>query len=521
MKVALIYAKSVTLRKKAQAIFQDDGAVKGELARDEIYPPLGIAILAGHLLERGGYDVRLLDDSVEEESTLREAMQWADVIGISSLTPNAKRARELGIMARSEYGRFVIAGGPHPTTNPEFFLDSGAADVCCLGEGDETLPEVLESLDERWKWDQIQGIAFQKDGQVFSTPRRPLWREMDKLPFPAYHLYDIPRYMRLMVNPGVTMITSRGCPYACTFCDAEMTPRQYRAMSPGRTVDLIEMIIKRYDPPQLMIFDDLFTIQRKRVIAICKEIVRRGLYFEFACESRLDTMDYEMLRWLRKAGCVKIYYGLESGSPELLVTMKKGITIEKLERAARLNRQVGMWFKYFLIYGFPEERLEDHRKTEDVVRRTRPDSVCVSLLQPIPGTEVYEQLKPMLLQDVAEIEFHYWHATESYKHPIFTHGELHAEREKLLKLHAATVLNPINRLRRKLERAWAMLRHPELIGDWFEINRRRRLYRKRVRAGQWKDVLDPATRDPRLQQIPNFGSPVKSRAFRKARQQHS
>ena len=517
MKVALIYAKSSMVRERAAATFEDREAVKGELARDEIYPPLGIAILAGHLLRRGGYDVRLCDDSIEDEATVREHLDWADVVGISALTPNARRARELGQMARSEFGKFVIMGGPHPTTNPEFFLEAGAADVCCQGEGDETLPELLEHLEDRWKWSEIQGITFLSEaGEQVQTPRRPLWRKMDELPFPAYHLYDIPRYMRRMVNPCVTLITSRGCPYACTFCDAEMTPRQYRAMSPERTVDLIEQIITRYDTPQLMFFDDLFTIQRKRVIAICREIVRRGLHFEFACESRLDTMDYEMLRWLRKAGCVKIYYGLESGSPNMLITMKKGITVEKLERAAKLNREVGMWFKYFLIYGFPEETPEDHRKTEEVIRRTRPDSVCLSLLQPIPGTEVYEQLKPLLIRDVAEMDFHYWYATESYKHPIFTHQELREDREKLLRIHSEATISLKARLHRKLERLMAMVRHPELVGDWFEIRRRRKQYQARVRAGEWKSAFDRASRDARGVQVPNFGSPVKDAALRKA-----
>ena len=506
MKVALIYAKSLGIRQKAAEIFSDDEAVKGELARDEIYPPLGIAILAGYLLEAGGYEVRLIDDSIEEFEVIREGMQWADVIGISSLTPNAKRAREIGTMAREEFGKFVVLGGPHPTTNPEFFLEAGAADICVQGEGDETFPEVLEHFKDPSKWDDIQGITFMRDGEQVATPRRALIKDIDAVPYPAYHLYDIPRYMKLMVNPGVTLITSRGCPYACTFCDAEMTPRQYRAMSPNRVVDLIEMLIERYDPPQMMFFDDLFTIQRKRVIAICQEIVRRGLHFEFACESRLDTMDFELLRWMRKAGCVKIYYGLESGSPELLITMKKGLTVEKMEAAAKLNREVGMWFKYFLIYGFPEERASDHRKTEEVVRKTRPDSVCLSLLQPIPGTAVYEQLKPYLIKDVSEIEFHYWHATESYKHPVFSHQELQDDREALLKIHAAVIHSPMTRLRRKFERAIAMIKHPVLIGDWFEIRKRRRAYRKRVRAGAWSSAIDPASRDNVARQVPNFGS---------------
>ena len=103
-------------------------------------------------------------------------------------------------------------------------------------------------------------------------------------------------------------------------------------------------------------------------LAICKEIVARGLFFEWACESRVDTMDFEMLRWLRKAGCVKIYYGLESGSPDVLVTMKKGLTPEKILAGAKLNREVGMYFKYFILYGFPNEKKKDHKLTEEIVR---------------------------------------------------------------------------------------------------------------------------------------------------------
>ena len=505
MKVVLIYAKSQAIREKAAAIFSEDKATKGELARDEVYPPLGIGIL-GAELELRGYEVRLLDDSIDEIEELRAGMEWADVVGISSLTPNARRARELGKIAKEEIGRFVIMGGPHPTTNPEYFLEVGAADICVQGEGDVTLPEVLENIDTPENWENIEGITFMRDGEQVKTPRRALVRKLDELPFPAYHLYDVPKYMRLMVNPGVTIMTSRGCPYACTFCDAEMTPRQYRSMDPVKTVDLIEFILKKYNPPQIAILDDLFTIQRKRVIAICKEIVRRGLYFEWSCESRLDTMDFEMLRWMKKAGCVKIYYGLESGSPDVLVSLKKGLTLEKVLRGAKLNHEVGMYFKFFIIYGFPNERPIDHRMTEEIVRKAKPNSVCAGLLQPIPGTEIYEQLKPMLIRDVAEIEFHYWHATETFKHPAFTHEELHAEREKLLKLHAREIGKWTSRLAHKWARLTAMLRHPVLIGDYFETRWRARTHRKRVATSDWRHTLSREGRDLVGLQVPQIAA---------------
>ena len=500
MKVVLIYAKSQAIRQKAAEIFADEGQTKGELARDEIYPPLGISILAAEL-EEIGHEVRLYDDSIRELDELKEGMEWADAVGISSLTPNARRARELGKIAKEELGKFVILGGPHPTTNPEFFLEDGAADICAQGEGDQTLPEVLEHYQNPEAWGDILGITYMKDGEMVQNPRRPLVKDVDALPLPAYHLWDIGEYMRLMVNPGVTAITSRGCPYACTFCDAEMTPRQYRSMSVEKTVDLLEHIMKTYNPPQIILFDDLFTIQRKRVIAICKEIVKRDLFFEWICESRVDTMDFEMLRWMRKAGCVKIAYGLESGSPDMLVSMKKGVTPEKVRRGSKLNRQIGMYFKFFILYGFPSETHKDHRITEDLVRETRPDSVCIAVLQPIPGTALYEEVKHLLTKDVAEIEFHYWHSTETFKHPTFSHEELHAERERIIKIHHKAIKPLLPRIRRKLERAWAMLTHPELIGDWFEIRNRRRRHLKRVASSDWSYVYEQR-KDNVAQQVP-------------------
>ncbi len=501
MKVVLIYAKSQVIRQKAAEVFADENVTKGELARDEIYPPLGISILAAEL-EQLGHEVRLHDDSIDDLDDIKRSMEWAELVGISSLTPNARRARELGKIAREEIGRPVVMGGPHPTTNPEFFLNAGAADICVQGEGDETLPEIIEHLHDRSKWEGIQGITFLKDGVQTATQRRPLVKKIDQIPFPAYHLWDIPRYMRLMVNPGVTAITSRGCPYACTFCDAEMTPRQYRAMNPERTVDLIEQILRTYNPPQIVLFDDLFTIQRKRVIAVCKEIIKRDLFFEWVCESRVDTMDFEMLRWMRKAGCVKIYYGLESGSPRMLVTMKKGVTPEKVREGARLNRQLGMYFKFFILYGFPEDTPEDHVLTEQLIAQTRPDAVCCSILQPIPGTEVYEQLKPYLTRDVAEMEFHYWHSTESFKHPSFTHEQLHKAREHLLKAHARATKGLGAKLKRKGERLMAMIRHPELVFDLLEIRARRKRYLKRVAQSDWAFTYTQQ-RDTVALQVPN------------------
>ncbi len=485
MKIALVYAKSQTVRSRAADTYAQEDTTRGEYSRDEIYPPLGIATLAARLLDIGGYEVRLLDDSIDDLETLKEGMLWADAVGISSLTPNAKRARELGTICKQELGRFTILGGPHPTTNPEYFLEAGAADICVQGEGDLTLPEVLQAKDRPETWGDIQGITFLRDGEQVQTPRRPLVADMNEVPFPAYHLYDMPRYMRQMVTPGISIMTSRGCPYSCTFCDAEMTPRQYRAMRPERAVDLIEHLLRTYNPPQIFFFDDLFTIQRKRVIGICKEIVRRGLSFEWSCESRVDTVDFEMLRWMRRAGCVKIYFGLESGSPNVLLTMKKDVTPEKILAGAKLTRQIGIYYKFFVLYGFPSDTQEDHLLTEDLICEARPDAISCSILVPIPGTEVYEEIKDQLIGDVTEHEFHFWHHSEFWKHPRFTHDELVKERERLIERHHKAVKNWRAFLHRKWERVLTTLRHPVLVLDLIEILRRRHKHRVRVKSSGW------------------------------------
>lgn len=478
MRVALIYAKNRRIQRIADK-HSGFGKQQGEYSADEVYPPLGIASL-GAVLREQGYQVRLFDDSIETEAAVDEAIQWADVVGISALTTNARRGRELGFRAR-ELGKFTILGGAHPTVSPEYFLDVGCCDVTVQSEADLTLPELIAKKDHRHEWSGIQGITYLEGATRTATPRRAFNRALDQLPFPAYDLYDMPEYWKRMSTPGVPIMTSRGCPYSCTFCDEEMTPRNYRALSATRTVDLIEFLLKKYNPPQLFFFDDLFTIQRKRVLAICDEILKRKLYFEWNCESRVDTVDYELLRAMRRAGCVKVYYGLESGSPEQLVAIKKRVTPEGILNGAKLNRELAMYFKFFIIYGFPGETERDHRLTEELVAKAMPHNVAVSLLCPHKGTEVYQQIKDRIVQHPEDVEYGYWHQTEMWRHDKFSFEQLQAERQRLVDLHKKRCKGIRAKLRRKLDRARAMIRHPELIGDLFEVRLRKFQHQRRIK----------------------------------------
>lgn len=518
MKVTLIYAKSRLFKEKASGIggFDDGGS---EYAHDDVFPPLGIACV-GAVLEEKGHDVKLLDDSIETEEVIDEAFKWADVVGITALTSNARRGRELGHQAR-KLGKFVVLGGPHPTIAPEYFLDDDCCDVTVQSEGDYVMPEILDNIDKRDNWPNIRSIAFMRDGEMVTTERRPFIKNLDELPFPAYHLYDMPRFFKKMVNPGIPIVSSRGCPYACTFCDAEMTPRNYRAMSAERTVELMDRLMKAYNAPQMFFFDDLFTINKKRVMALCEEIIERGIFVEWSAESRVDTVSFEMLRLMRRAGLIKLYYGLESGSPNQLITMKKAVTPEGILKGAKLTREVGIYFKFFLIYGFPGETDEDHACTEDIVKGSMPHNIAVSLLCPHKGTEVYEQIKDRIVHQPEDVEYGYWHQTEMWRHDRYTFDELQAARDKLIEEHKNHCMGFRAKVQRKWERLVAAVKYPGLLKDLVEIRSRRAQYRKRIqhwmKDGQFDvdQVFGDETRIPTSsEQI--MKAPIKAKETAKA-----
>ena len=489
MRVTLIYAKSRLFKEKAKGIGGfDDGA--GEYARDDVFPPLGIACL-GAMLEEKGHEVRLIDDSIEEDDVIEEAMKWSEVVGVTALTSNARRANELGRQAKA-MGKLTIAGGPHPTVAPEYFLDEDQFDLTVQSEGDLVLPEILENHDRPENWHNVRNLTFRRDGEQIQTARRPFIKDLDTLPFPAYHLYDMPRYFKYMVNPGIPLMSSRGCPYACTFCDAEMTPRNYRAMSADRTVEMMDKLMRDYDAPQMFFMDDLFTINKKRVMAICQEMIDKGIFVEWSAESRVDTVTHEMLRLMRKAGCIKLYFGLESGSPNQLITMKKSVTPEGILKGAKLTREIGMYFKFFIIYGFPGETDEDHACTEDIVKKSLPHNIAVSLLCPHKGTEVYDQIKDRIIHQPEDVEYGYWHQTEMWRHDRYSFEELQAARDELIEKHRVACTGLKSKVQRKWERLAAMIKHPQLVGDLFEIRSRRKQYRKRIERWMTDGKFDAA-----------------------------
>ena len=229
----------------------------------------------------------------------------------------------------------TMMGGPHVSFDIENTLRSyPEIDLIVVGEGEQTLSELVPVLNSPEEWERIRGIAFRRDGVVHVTPARALIEDLDALPLPARHLLPMSRYLAL--GYPVSIITSRGCPNKCIFClGRKMVGFKGRFRNPKLVVDEIEQILA-YGFTRINIADDLFTANKQRVGVLCEEILNRGVKFAWSAFARVNTVDRELLAIMKEAGCDAISFGIESGNPEMLKRIKKGITIEQAREATRI-----------------------------------------------------------------------------------------------------------------------------------------------------------------------------------------
>jgi radical SAM superfamily enzyme YgiQ (UPF0313 family) len=230
--------------------------------------------------------------------------------------------------------------------------------------------------------------------EIFNPPGKFI-QDLDGIPFPARHLLPNPLY-RYALWPGkkvTTMITSRGCPYRCIFCDKSIFGSKWRARSAKNVLDEMEQIVKDLKIRSIIIYDDLFTLDKHRVQEICEGILARGLRFEWKCEGRVDRVDEEMLRWMKKAGCSLIAYGVESGNEIGLDFLRKGITLPQIRRAFELTRKAEIRPMAYFILGIPVETFEQGLRTIELAKELNPDYAQFSILSPYRGTKLYEEAK--------------------------------------------------------------------------------------------------------------------------------
>ena len=373
------------------------------------YFPLGLLYLAA-TARQTGYTVQIFDcmfrDDVDEFARALDQIR-PRVVGLGILSTVRAMADELIAVALSK-GYPVLVGGSDPTARPQSYLDRQEGTiVAVIGEGEETLLELLPALLEQPKaqpLSDIAGIAYRdKEGQIVRTPPRALRKTVDQIPFPARDLIDIEAYRRAWQSKhdvfSLSVIASRGCPYRCAWCQKSVFGRSFRLRSPEDVAEEMRQIKETYHPDMLRIVDDVTGIDRDWVRRWRDALLEQDAAIPFECLSRVDLVDWEMLTWLKEAGCKRISFGAESGSQQVLDAMTKGTRVEQIYRAAELCHELDIELYFFIMVGYPGEGWADILATANLLRETMPDTFSSTIAYPLQGTPFYEQVKDRLIED--------------------------------------------------------------------------------------------------------------------------
>ena len=290
----------------------------------------------------------------------------------------------------------IILGGAHATLLPkETLATAPEVDIIIRGGGEETVVELMRALENKQPLSNVAGISYRKDGEVVTNPAWSGSIDLDSLPFLAYHLLPWRKYRPHPPHgralPFAAIITSRGCPYNCCYCSKPIFGTKFRGQSPARVLEEVAYLNKKFGIREIAFYDDVFTLDKKRAYNIADGIIRSGLKIYWTCETRVNLIDKELLQHIKRAGCYSIAYGIESGSPEMLSTIDKGISLEQVEQAVRLSREAGLQVIGYFMIGSPGESPQTIRQTIQFAKRLKLDFAQFAVTTPFPGTKLYER----------------------------------------------------------------------------------------------------------------------------------
>lgn len=358
------------------------------------YPPLALLSLAAFLRDQSHHVCEIMDaqlDHLSNEDMENQIREFApDVVGITCFTVQLVDVMHSIRAARRAGVQYVVLGGPHINDFPKESLALEGVDAVVKGEGQQPLLELLKVWEAEDVAKGIKGVIAHQDDPV---PEEDVYfsNDLDTYPIVDRTLVDYTRYYDVMGEGGVftSIVTSRGCPYRCTFCN---TPRhRYRVQSPERVCDEIESCI-RLGIKEVYFVDDTFNITNQRVHDLCDEIIRRGLEFSWTVRFRVKGVDRPLLLKMKAAGCSRIQLGVEQGTEEGLLRLKKDVTSREIESAFALCREVGINTVAYFMIGTPVERSrQDVLDTIEYSIRLKPDFVMYNIMTPFPGTTLYDE----------------------------------------------------------------------------------------------------------------------------------
>lgn len=360
---------------------------------DRSLPSLGLAYIASYLKENG-VDVRIVDMK-PEGLTIGDVIKRVgdydpDFIGFTASTVQMNPALDIARAIKERFSeKKIIFGGVHPSIFPEDILQKDFVDFVVRGEGEITMTELAKGKD----YDKILGLSYKENGNIKHNENRPPIENLDEVPMPAFDLLPIKKYRPSTGNykrlPAMSLITSRGCPGRCTFCCTEVMGKRIRFRSAEKIIEEIRFLIDNYGIKEISFYDDTFTIFKKNVRDFCNIIIKEKIDITWSCMSRVDFVDFEILRLMKRAGCHQVGYGIESADEQILRNIKKNISLEKVKDAISMTKKAGMNVRAMFMIGNPGETRETIEKTINFAIDLDPDIVIFNITTPLPGTEMF------------------------------------------------------------------------------------------------------------------------------------
>ena len=383
------------------------------------FPPLGLQYLAAFL--QGEHEVAIWDPTFGSRAEWSAVLdrERPDVVGFYGHTITRPFVKTMVAEAKGR-GVRVVAGGPDPVQYLAEYLGMGV-DAVVIGEGEHSFAELLREPD--WSPERlatVNGVAFLRaDRTVGKAPARALIKKLDELPHPRRVRSDMDAYFAAWRarhgQTAMSLTTSRGCPYHCTWCSKQVYGDTFRRRDPDAVIDEMQSVMAQFAPDQLWFVDDMFTINRKWVHRFCTRVVERDARVPFYVIGRPETLDLPLVEAMREAGCYRMYVSAESGAQHVLDAMRKESTVEDIERGAGLLRQAGIELGVFTMLGYPGEEKADILATRDMLRRMLPEVTLLSVAHPMKGTAFHTLVEEKITgQSAGRLLFEMRHSAELY-----------------------------------------------------------------------------------------------------------